>query len=246
MVNSLTHAKNGCRLLKMTVIEAAAKIEEVKTSLYDSAGRRCKKESLSQDSKPPGKENYFEFYQQQLDKDSATLKAIESIADKISKKRELISFYQPLIKEVLADKTLKYPAILSQVMVWLFDIADIEPALKLAFLLNEKNVKLPSRFDCTLQTFIVRATCEWARPILKQELSASPYLDSVINEITQQSWDLLPQSASEIYVLQAKFQKNAKNWADVIKFVNMAEEANPDGFGAKTLRNEALKELKKI
>lgn len=186
------------------------------------------------------------FYQEQLDKDKLRLSAIDDIPTKIELKKELVKNYEGLIKAFLAGNKAE-KSIVAEIMVWLFDVGDIENALLVAFGLIDINQPMPDKFDSktTIKIFVCRAIGEWARPLLKSKSSASPYLDWVAEKIESDSWDLPEALASEIFMLMAKFKKELADWQGVVDFVNKAEKVNPDGFGGKTIRNEALKELKK-
>jgi len=187
------------------------------------------------------------FYQEQLDKDKLRLSAIDDIPAKIELKKELIKNYEALIKQFLAGNKAE-KSIVAEIMVWLFDVSEVETALLVAFGLIDINQPMPGKFNSntTIQMFVCRSVGEWARPLLKNKLSASPYLGWLIEKIDGDFWDLPAALASEIYVLQAKFKFEEEQWADVVSLVDKAEKVNPESYGAKTLRSNALRELKRI
>jgi hypothetical protein len=184
------------------------------------------------------------FYKFQLEQDLLRLKAISSdnIPAKIELKKELIKNYSGLIKGFLAGSTAE-KSVVAQIMIWLFDIADIENALAVAFRLIEINQPMPKQFSSDMKTFVCDYTYDWANALLKKEQSASPYLDSVIERIDADFWDLSPPVASKMYALLAKFKFAEEKFADVVRLCDKAESVNPEGAGVKTLKAQAQKKI---
>jgi hypothetical protein len=188
--------------------------------------------------------NHAVFYKFQLEQDLLRLKAIssENIPAKIELKKQLVKNYEGLIKGFLAGSTAE-KSVVAQIMIWLFDIGEIENALATAFRLIQINQPMPRQFSSDMKTFVCDYTYDWANGLLKKGLSASPYLDSVVETIDADFWDLSPPVASKMYALLAKFKFAEEKIADVVRLCEKAELVNPEGHGTKTLKAQAQKKL---
>ena len=83
---------------------------------------------------------------------------------------------------------------------------------------------------------------DWANALLKQEQSASPYLDFFVANF--EDWELAPPVKSKLYAILAKHKKREGDWLNVLALCEKAEQVNPEGAGVKTLKLEAQSKLK--
>lgn len=134
-----------------------------------------------------------------------------------------------------------------RIMIWLFDIGDIEHALRLGlYLVQTGKQVMPPKFDRDIQTFIADAVYDWASEQLKAGHSASPYLYTLVEAVEAGQWDLHPAVKSKNLAMAAKHAARVEDWKATVKFCELAEAANPDGAGVKTLKADAEKNLKKL
>jgi hypothetical protein len=185
-------------------------------------------------------------YQAAMDADLATLAGIRDIGAKNEAKIGMIKTYWPLVDGYLQNKDVYPNAIAVRVMIWLFDIQNIEQGLKLAFRLIDDKVQVsPAKFDRDLQTFVCDAVYDWANWLLKTEQSAEPYLSELVDKIVNDSWSLSPPVESKMYALLAKFKLKAGDFAAALTLCETAELVNPEGAGVKTLKSKAKQGLEK-
>jgi hypothetical protein len=190
-----------------------------------------------------GKPSALIHYQAQLANDLVRLKAIADIPDKIIAKRDMVTAYLPFVEDYITSGKYYPNPIAVQVMIWLFDIGDIENALKLALVLIAQRQQMPDRFNSTMETFVCDYTYDWANKLLVDNQSASPYLDQVVEQIDLNHWDLHPAVASKMYALLAKFKFADNNFEKTVALCTQAETINPEGAGVKTLKAKAQAKL---
>jgi len=194
--------------------------------------------------------NLFEQLQAAMQTDVARIKGINKLDDKQEMKRKLLPNYLPFVNNYIAEEH-DYPCdIAVQVMIWLFDVCDIENALKVGiYLVNKTPSIMPTRFNRDLPSFIIDETYEWSNSQLKDEQTASPYLDELVNAIEENGWvnafELHPLLISKSYVILAKHKEREGDLKACVSLCERAEAANPEGAGVKTMKERAQKALAK-
>ncbi len=194
--------------------------------------------------------NLFEQLQAAMQTDVARIKGVNKLSDKQEIKRHLLPNYLPFVENYVTEEH-DYPCdIAVQVMVWLFDIDDIEKALAIGtYLVRTGTNQLPIKFSRDLPTFIIDETYEWAKIQLQAEQTASPYLDDLISTIEQDEWDkswkLHPLLISKAYAMLAKHKEREEDFKACVSLCERAETANPEGAGVKTMKERAQKILAK-
>jgi hypothetical protein len=192
----------------------------------------------------------FEQLQAAMVTDVARIKTKSVLEDKQALKRELLPNYLPFVQAYVADGH-DYPNdVAVQVMVWLFDVNDIDNALKIGmYLVATGNNDLPPKFSRNLPTFIADAIYDWANDELKAEQTASPYLDDLVafmdDEALVEKWDLHPAVISKNLALLAKHKEREGKLAECVALCERAEVANPTGAGVKTMKERVQKALAK-
>lgn len=184
-------------------------------------------------------------YQAALAADLASLKNLKILDEKQAAKRGMLPTYAPLIDEYITQGH-DYPNdVAVQVMIWLMDVGDVEQGLDLAFELIKRKQRLPDKFARRdIETFVCDAIYDWANDLLKKDQSASPYLDTVVEVIESNTWDLSPPVASKVYAMLAKHKMREGQYQTVIDLCDKAESVNPDGAGVKKLREQAISKRK--
>ncbi|WP_296592661.1 phage terminase small subunit [Methylophaga sp.] len=179
-----------------------------------------------------------------METDLGRLSNIPVIEDKAKVKVDLIKNYLPFVKDYI-EKGHNYPnSIAVQVMVWLFDIGDIENALSLGLALNHMPHQImPERFKRDLPTYIADEVYEWANSQFKAEQSASPYLDQFVAVTLNEKWDLHPLVLGKNMAMLAKHEFAKGNFIRSKHWCEKADEANPGKAGVKGLYAKTLKAI---
>jgi NACalpha-BTF3-like transcription factor len=186
----------------------------------------------------------LEHYQAAMGADLAKLSTIKDVIEKAKAKAKMLETYLPFVNDYFRNGD-NYPNdIAVRVCIWLFDILNIEHALILAFALIKQNQVTPPKFDRDLKTFVCDAMYDYANALLKQDQSASPYLDQVIAVMDEDKWSLAPPVQSKMYAILAKHKKREGDWEACLALCEKAEQVNPEGAGVKTLKTEAQAKLK--
>jgi hypothetical protein len=192
----------------------------------------------------------FEQLQAAMVTDVARIKTKPALEDKQVLKSELLPNYLPFAQAYVADGH-DYPNdVAVQVMVWLFDVNDIDNALKIGmYLVANGNNDLPPKFSRNLPTFVADAIYDWANAELKAKQTASPYLDDLITFMDDQAlvekWDLHPAVISKNLALLAKHKEREGKLKECVDLCERAEAANPEGAGVKTMKERVQKLLDK-
>ena len=185
--------------------------------------------------------------QTQMDVDLKALKQLLDIKDKAKTKAKMLLNYLPFV-DTYIEKNHCYPnSVLVQVMIWLFDIFDIDRGLRLALhLIKQGCHTMPTNFSRSMMDFVVDAMYDWAKLQLDNKQSASPYLDDLITVMERDDWELHPLMRSKIYAIAAKHKLEQDDYQAVLTLADKAEAANPGKSGTKTLRKTAQNKLKKL
>lgn len=204
-------------------------------------------EQIKQNDKAPG-EGHAMFHQLKaaLEVDLQRIKAEGNLEAKAALKRDLLPNYMPFITEYM-DQGDDYPSTLAvQMLIWLFDLGEIEQALQLGkYLLATPKQDMPPAFNRDIPTFISDSIYDWANAELKAERSASPYLDDWVEYILGADFTLAPMVKSKLIAMLAKHEMAKGNLEHVVRWCELAEQVNPEGHGTKTLKEKAAKQLAK-
>ena len=178
-------------------------------------------------------------FQAAMAADLASLKALNTLDEKQAAKKTMLEKYRSFVNDYVSQAH-NYPnSIAVQVMIWLLDTGDIENGLNLGLHLAEQGQIMPVKFDRRdIETFLCDALYDWANDLLKKQQSASPYLDILAAKLPE--WGLHPAVTSKVYVMLAKHKKQAHDWTACYQLCELAEQANPEGAGVKTLKAEAF------
>lgn len=140
-----------------------------------------------------GKENRdFDLLLSSLENDLRRLGTLpQGTARNAVKRQELIPQYLPHLEKYQAAGHTYANPVLVQVMIWLFDIGDIEQALRLACLAAEQKQQLPERFTRRdIATFAADATLEWAKGQLNQKQAIEPHFSAVLALVESGKWQI--------------------------------------------------------
>ncbi|WP_289283316.1 MULTISPECIES: phage terminase small subunit [unclassified Methylophaga] len=189
----------------------------------------------------------LEQYQAALQTDVQRLSTKDTIEDKAAMKKELLPNYMPFVEDYMANGH-DYPnSVAVMMMVWLFDIGDIEQGLHLGFyLVKTPKQTMPHGFSSTMETFICDYTYDWASAQIKEEKTASPYLDNLVKVLLDAKWELAMPVKSKMLNMMAKNAFLKGEFKACVSWCEATQKVNPEGHGTKTLMSKALKEIEKL
>ena len=126
----------------------------------------------------------------ELEADYRVLKAFNRIDDKVQHKRDvLIPKFKPHVESYLASNA-QYPnPLFAQLVVWLFDIDDLETAIDWCLKAIERELDTPERMKRDFATFCADEVLQWAEKMSAQGHSIEPYFSQVFAKVRDE-WRL--------------------------------------------------------
>lgn len=179
-----------------------------------------------------------------LAEDCARLSDLDSIAERQRLKREeLLPKYLDYVQRY-RESGLNHPnPVLMQVLVWLFDTEQFEPALELADFARQQGQVMPERFRRNIQTFVADTVIEWAESEHKAKRSPEPYLTRLLPQVDGE-WKLFERIPARYHKLLGDIAMDQEQWATAITHFERATELYPE-IGVKTRLGDANKALRK-
>ncbi|MDN4696304.1 terminase endonuclease subunit [Vibrio parahaemolyticus] len=136
----------------------------------------------------------------EFEQDKLKLKELVQIAEKVNHKREvLIPKYKPVAEAYLdAGESYQNP-IFTDLIIWLFDVGDVETAVNWLFKAIELDLPTPENFKTNSWAVVcARFVLEWSEKQLANGHSVEPYFTQVFGKIDQE-WKLPEKQAAEWY-----------------------------------------------
>ena len=184
-------------------------------------------------------------YQMALEIDIAKIAAVPDITDKVRIKATVLPTYLDFVNDYVKSGV-NYPnTVAVQVMIWLLDTLQIEAGLNLALHLIKQRQRMPTKFDRDIPTFVCDFFYDWASLLLKENLSASPYLDVLIATAENEQWDLHPLIFSKLWVMLAKHKERNGEFETALQLCFKAEQINPEKAGVKGMKERLQAQLQK-
>jgi len=170
----------------------------------------------------------YDIIKASLEGDLITLKGLKTKLKKLEYKAHIIPNYLDYLKKYQESEHDHPNAILSQVVVWLFDCEQFELAFKYVTLAMQQGQKLPVRFTTpNFETFICDELSDYAIRQLKAEQPA-PYIEFAIQGI-QSGWDVNAIVKGKVFAMAGKLEMAAKNelgahgyWTQALAFNDRA------------------------
>ncbi|WP_153446906.1 phage terminase small subunit [Vibrio algicola] len=136
----------------------------------------------------------------ELDQDRAELRArFTRVADRVEHKRMvLIPKYAPLAEQFLASGKSYDNPVFSTVLVWLFDVGELEKAIDWCLKSIELDVPTPDYIKRGWPTFCADQVLEWAEANAKHGNSVEPYFSQVADKVTT-TWKIHEQIVAKFY-----------------------------------------------
>lgn len=128
----------------------------------------AKAAGAAQPSQPQAGEQY-ELHAAALYEARRTLKGIKSLEAKVARKRELLPEFDAYAEGVLNGGTGAQDDVLMTVMLWRFDIGDLEGGLAIAEYALRHGLATPDRYERDTATLVAEQVAEEALAQLEQE-----------------------------------------------------------------------------
>ncbi|MCG3724708.1 terminase endonuclease subunit [Vibrio cincinnatiensis] len=127
----------------------------------------------------------------EFENDKKVLKGLVQIAEKINHKREvLIPKYKPVADQYLAAGEKYQNPIFTDLIIWLFDVGDLETAVEWLFKAIELDLPTPANFKRSSWAIVCADfVLEWAERQLANGYSVEPYFSRVFEKI-EKEWKL--------------------------------------------------------
>ena len=136
----------------------------------------------------------------EFEQDKRELKSLVQIAQKVNHKRDvLIPKYKPLAEQYLASGDHYQNPIFTDLIVWLFDIGELDTAIEWLFKAIELDLPTPDNFKRSSWAIVCADfVLEWAETQLSHGHSVEPYFSQVFRKIDQE-WALPEQLEAKWY-----------------------------------------------
>ncbi|WP_158107679.1 terminase endonuclease subunit [Vibrio furnissii] len=136
----------------------------------------------------------------EFEQDKLKLKELVQIAEKVNLKRDvLIPKYMPAAQAYLeAGESYQNP-IFTDLIIWLFDVGDLDTAVDWLFKAIELDLPTPENFKTNSWSVVcARFVLEWADTQLSKGRSVEPYFSQVFEKIDKE-WKLPEKQEAEWY-----------------------------------------------
>ncbi|MEH6649975.1 MAG: phage terminase small subunit [Motiliproteus sp.] len=199
-----------------------------------------------------GDYNQFQLLLNSLESDIQRLSGL-SLEDKTALKRdELVPRYQPVVQAYIeacvnGEEPYKNP-VLVELIVWLFDIGEVQQALDLAYIAIDQEQESPERFKSTLHTLVVDQVWQWAELQINNGDPVEPYMGSLIIAIVDREWVVKPASLSRLYKFAGKAKQKTNEPSDLLaalEYFKTAQRLDPKRSQVKTVIEKLEKALEK-
>ncbi|WP_313650295.1 phage terminase small subunit [Pseudomonas soli] len=196
-------------------------------------------------SSPANAAKHLALMESALNADLERLSALPGMASRQDLKRsELLPKYQDYVQRYVESGLVFPNRVLVQVMVWLFDTAQLDDALDLANIAIMQGQGMPEGFKRRdIQTFIADAICEWAYDQYQAKRSPEPYLSDLLPRVDG-DWALPEQIPAKFHKLIGIRALEAQEWAKAIEHLERAQALYPK-VGVGTRIENARKALNK-
>ncbi|MFA0607259.1 phage terminase small subunit [Vibrio amylolyticus] len=126
----------------------------------------------------------------ELDTDLKVLKNFNRTDEKVEHKREvLVPKYRQAIEDYLAGEDLFDNPLFTQMVIWLFDIEELQTAIKWCDIAIERGLDTPERFKRDFATFCSDEVLAWSEKMASKGQSIEPYF-SVVFEKVRDEWSI--------------------------------------------------------
>lgn len=199
-------------------------------------------------SSPANARKHLALMEASLDQDLARLSDMSgrNAARQDLKRDELLPKYDDYIQRYLQSDLVFPNRVLVQVMIWLFDTAQLDDALALADIAIEQKQAMPEGFKRRdIQTFVADAVLEWAEAEHQAKRSPEPYLSDLVHRVDGE-WEVPEQVQAKYHKLIGirAMEAEPKEWATAVMHLERAHALYPK-VGVGTRIENCRKALRK-
>ncbi len=164
----------------------------------------------------------------ELANDEKVLKGFNRIEDKVAHKREvLVPKYRSAIEEYLESESRFDNPLFAIMVVWLFDIDDLETAIEWCGKAIEHGLDMPQRFKRDFATFCADEVLKWCERMSAQGHAIEPFFSQVFTKVTEE-WRINEQLTAKWYKFAGLFllrDENGKPLASSVGDIETLEKA---------------------
>ncbi len=191
--------------------------------------------------KMASKNGEFTLLLQSIENDCKRISELPKGTARTDLKKEILPTYTSVCDAYIAGEEEYENRALTQVMIWLFDVGDIDKALEYAAVAIKQIQPLPERFTRDVKTYVADAFLEWVALQIDEDGSVEPYFTSMLNDVIE--WAVHDDIKLK-YVRQAAKLANAAGELDTaLEYCNKAEEIDASKAKVKTLKKELVKAI---
>jgi hypothetical protein len=175
----------------------------------------------------------FQLLLHQLDQDEKSLRELPrgKARDEMIVK-QLLPVWRPEAEQYLASGENHPNPILVLVMIWCFNVAEIDFALRCAETALAQNQRMPERFSRSLDAFVADATLEWAQ---RRALNGQPYEKQFLRVAERlDSWPGVPDIVRIKYLKFLARQTTAADPETALALYRQAAAIDPLQASCKT------------
>jgi len=176
-----------------------------------------------------------------LDNDCKRISALPEGEVRNALKRELLPTWLKPVEAYLAGGQIYQNEVLTRIMVWCFDVGDIETALKLAAVAIEQKQPMPERFDRDVVTYVADAFREWCKAQRVAENPIQPYFDRMFEAVIV--WPVHDEIKMKYCKIAAEEARKAGDPERALTLYKEAERYSPQKAQVKTVKAELEKEI---
>ncbi len=181
----------------------------------------------------------FELLLTSLENDCSRISALPQGPLRTDLKRVLLKTWLPVIDAYLAGGQAYQNIALTQVMVWCFDVGDINEALRLGDAAIAQNQPMPERYKRNIKTYVADAFIDWCKDQQTNGGAVEPYFSRMLEQVM--SWPIHNVIKLKYARLAALESKTAGNPEEALKWCDVAESIDPRKAQVKTLKIELSK-----
>lgn len=182
----------------------------------------------------------YQLQLKELSNDNIVLKSIESTANKIQKKIELLPKHMPYIDGILQADQPVQDVIVTTMMVWCIDVGNFEKALEIGAFVLKHNIIMSDKFTRKPASILVEDIANAALDQLKADQDFDVSILQRVDELTHEI-DMHDQIRAKLYHAMGKAYLRSEQGEQAVKYLKLALEKN-----THTKAKQELKQAEKL
>ncbi|PMH00365.1 phage terminase small subunit [Vibrio lentus] len=158
--------------------------------MRDNLAKKVDKEQRHIGTSPVADTNSLHIKLIEFEEDRKHLRSFNAIADRIEHKRNvLVPKYKPYVQRYLESGDQFENPIFTNVVIWLFDIKELDVAIDWCMKAIERDLPTPENFRRDWPTFCADEVLAWAERESERGNSIEPYFSQVFEKV-EKEWRL--------------------------------------------------------